>query len=82
MNIIILNLSRDTTKAELTELFEQYGPVASCDIVMDKQTGLSKGFGFIQMNDEDEAEAAIISLHGIELDGYKIRVKTSTKSQS
>ena len=80
-NIIVLNLSRDTTKEDLTALFQTYGPVESCDIVMDKQSGKSKGFGFITMNDEDEAEAAIISLHGTQLDGFKIRVKASNKAE-
>ena len=80
MNIIILNLSRETSEKELTELFLTYGPVESCNIVMDKQSGQSKGFGFVKMMDEDEAEAAIISLHGTELSGYKIRVKASTKT--
>ena len=81
MNIIILNLSRRTTAEELIELFKTYGSVESCDIVMDKQNGESKGFGFINMPDDDESEAAIISLHGTELDGYRIRVKASNKAK-
>lgn len=81
MNIIVLNLSRKTTAEQLIELFESFGPVESCNIVMDKQTGESKGFGFVQMKGEDESEAAILRLHGTEVDGYKIRVKASDKTK-
>ena len=75
MNITILNLSRQTTAAELTELFATYGTVLSCDIVMDKQSGLSKGFGFVRMLNDEEGKAAIASLHGKDFDGSRIRVK-------
>ncbi len=81
MNITILNLSRQTTEAELTKLFAPYGKVQSCDIVTDKQTGLSKGFGFIEMLDTQEANDAIIGLHGKKVDGNKIRVKVSNKTK-
>ncbi len=79
MNISILNLSRQTTTAHLIKLFKTYGAVESCDIVTDKQTGQSKGFGFITMLDEDEAEAAIICLHGTKFGGNIIRVKAANK---
>lgn len=81
MNITILNLSRETTAKELIELFTLYGTVQSCDIVIDKQTGLSKGFGFIKMLNDKEANAAITSLHGKKVDGNKIRVKVSNKTK-
>ena len=81
MNIIILNLSRETTKKDLIALFKEHGTVESCDLVMDKQTGKSKGFGFIKMSSDSESDAAIKSLHGKNVDGNKIRVKVSTKSQ-
>lgn len=75
MNITILNLSRDTTSAHLIKLFTTYGTVQSCEIVMDKQTGLSKGFGFIRMSNDDEANAAITSLNGKKIGGNIIRVR-------
>jgi len=75
MNITILNLSRKTTAAHLVKLFSSYGKVQSCDIVMDKQTGLSKGFGFIEMLNDEEANAAITNLHGKDFDGNRIRVR-------
>ena len=79
MNITILNLSRKTTAAELIKLFTPYGAVQSCDIVIDKNSGLSKGFGFIEMLNNEEASAAIIGLHGKNVGGNKIRVKISNK---
>ena len=75
MTITILNLARDTTEAHLTKLFSTYGTVQSCDIVKDKQTGLSKGFAFIKMLAEEEADAAIAALNGKTIGGSKIRVK-------
>ncbi len=81
MNITILNLSRKTTAEELTELFAIYGAVQSCDIVIDKQSGLSKGFGFIKMLNDEEANAAITSLHGKNVGGNKIRVKVSNNTK-
>ncbi len=79
MNISILNLPRHTTEAQLVQAFKEYGVVESCDIVMDKQTGKSKGFGFIKMPNQDEANAAIAALHGKRFDGNIIRVKISSK---
>jgi len=75
MNITILNLSRDTTSTHLIKLFTPYGTVQSCDIVMDKQTGLSKGFGFIKMLNDEEANAAITALNGKKIGGNIIRVR-------
>ena len=81
MNVMILNLARSTSQKALTELFSQYGTVESCDIVMDKHSGESKGFGFIKMSSDEEANAAIISLHARKFDGNKLRVKLSTKAE-
>jgi len=69
------NLSRDTTESELLALFENYGVVQYCKIVMDKVTGKSKGFGFVEMPKAGEAKAAIKALNAMEIDGQKIRVK-------
>ncbi len=56
-------------------MFEAYGKVQSCTLVMDKKTGDSKGFGFIEMPKPGDAKAAMKNLNGKEIDGNKIRVK-------
>ena len=79
MIINILNLSRKTTVAHLIKAFKAHGIVESCDIVMDKQTGESKGFGFVKMLNDNEANAAIMNLHGKKFGGNIIRVKASNQ---
>lgn len=78
MKLIVLNLSRDTTNQELEALFTRYGTVVSCQLVIDKETGGSKGFGFVEMQETSEGEAAIAGLHGTRVDKHKIRVKLSS----
>lgn len=68
------NLSYETTADQLKELFSASGVVASADLVMDRQTGRSKGFAFIEMGSEEAATAAISALHETELDGRKLNV--------
>jgi RNA recognition motif-containing protein len=75
MKLLIRNLARTTTEESLKTLFEALGTVQSCNLVMDKQSGGSKGFAFVEMPKQGEAKAAIKSLNGKELDGNKIRVK-------
>lgn len=75
MNILITDLSRKTTEEELTELFSEYGTVSSTTIIMDKVTGKSKGFGFVEMANEKEALLAIKSLHKSKSHGQKMSVK-------
>jgi len=75
MKLLIRNLSRTTTEAELLSLFENYGTVQSCTLVMDKETGKSKGFGFVEMPKPGEAKAAMKNLNGKNIAGNKIRVK-------
>lgn len=81
MKILIRNLNRSTTEAELKELFEAYGTVQSCVLVMDKETGASKGFGFAEMPKVGEAKAAMKNLNGKIIDGDKIRVKKSESDE-
>ncbi len=78
MKLLIRNLARTTTEDALRTLFEAHGAVQSCTLVMDKESGSSKGFGFIEMPRQGEAKAAIKTLNGKELDGNKIRVKKAT----
>ena len=75
MKLLIRNLARTTTESELQEVFESYGVVQSCTLVTDKETGQSKGFGFIEMPKVGEAKAAIKNLNATVLAGNKIRVK-------
>ena len=75
MKVLIRNLSRNTTEATILELFQGYGGVQSCNLVMDKNSGGSKGFGFVEMPNQGEAKAAIKILNGTDVAGNKIRVK-------
>lgn len=68
------NLSYNSTEEGLRDLFSNYGTVVSAKIVFDRDTGNSKGFGFVEMGSEDEASAAIDGTNGQELDGRQIRV--------
>lgn len=75
------NLSRDTTEAEFLTLFKAYGNVQYCKLVMDKVTGKSKGFGFVEMPHAGEARAAIKGLNYRDIDGNRIRVKKAEKRE-
>jgi len=68
------NLSYNTTEDGLRNLFSAFGTVASAKIIFDRETGNSKGFGFIEMSTEEEASAAITGTNGQELDGRQLRV--------
>ncbi len=68
------NLSYETTGDELKELFSASGEVVSSDVVMDRQTGRSKGFAFVEMGSEEAAKAAISAQHDVELNGRKLNV--------
>lgn len=75
MKLLIRNLARTTTEAQLLAMFQEHGTVQSCSLVIDKETGTSKGFGFVEMPKPGEAKAAIKTLNGMEVDGSKLRVK-------
>lgn len=75
MKLLIRNLARSTTETELRTLFEPFGTVQSCVLVMDKETGMSKGFGFVEMPKPGDAKAAMKSINNKEIAGNKIRVK-------
>ena len=75
MNIFCAKLSFDTESEDLRKVFEQYGNVSSANVIMDKFTGKSKGFGFVEMEDDGEAQNAINDLNDSELDGRTIVVK-------
>ncbi len=75
MKLLIRNLARTTTESEIRILFEAHGSVQSCTLIMDKKSGESKGFGFIEMPKVGDAKAAMKNLNNKEIDGFKIRVK-------
>lgn len=74
MNIFVAKLSQSTTNESLRELFEEYGQVDSAKVIMDRQTGRSKGFGFVEMSDDNGA-AAIKVLDGLDFEGSSIVVQ-------
>ena len=75
--IYIGNLSFNTDENALRSSFEQFGEVESVSIIMDKNTGKSKGFGFVEMPEDEEALKAIEGLNGKLLDGRKVRVNVA-----
>ncbi|VAW91933.1 RNA-binding protein [hydrothermal vent metagenome] len=75
MKLLIRNIARTTTEEELLSLFEAFGSVQSCDLVLDKETGQSKGFGFVEIPNQGDAKAAMKSINGKEVAGNKLRVK-------
>ena len=75
MKLLVRNLARSTTEEELKTLFREYGAVQSCNLVLDKITGESKGFAFVEMPKSGEAKAAMKSLNNSSVAENKIRVK-------
>lgn len=75
MKLLVRNLARNTTEEELKNLFSVHGTLQSCNLVIDKETGESKGFAFVEMPKVGEAKIAIKTLNGMDIDGSKIRVK-------
>ena len=74
MNIYVGNLARLVTEEKLRSLFEQYGNVTSVKLIKDKFSGQPKGFAFVEMPDNNEAQNAISSTNGQDLDGQRLRV--------
>ena len=74
MNIYVGNLPFSTDDNRLREIFEAHGSVSSAKVISDKFTGRSRGFGFVEMDSDDEGRAAISALDGKEFDGRELRV--------
>jgi len=74
MNLYVGNLNWQTTEADLQTAFEAFGQVSSVTIIKDKYTGQSRGFGFVEMADDSEGQAAIDGLNGKEIDGRTLRI--------
>ena len=77
MNIFVASLSYQVSEADLRELFEEYGAVSSAKIITDRETGRSKGFGFVEMDDDSEGQRAIEELNGAEFDGRTLAVSVA-----
>jgi RNA recognition motif-containing protein len=75
MNIFVARLNFKTRREDLEAAFAKFGQIASAKIVKDRETGRSKGFGFVEMPNDDEANRAIQALNETELDGRTIVVK-------
>ena len=74
MNIYVGNLAYTTNDQELRDAFEAFGAVSRASVIMDRETGRSKGFGFIEMANNAEAEAAIQAMNGRDISGRTVRV--------
>ncbi|MCG9582758.1 RNA-binding protein [Vibrio europaeus] len=75
MKLLVRNLERTTTEHEIRVLFSTHGSVTECNLVLDQETGLSKGFAFVEMPNEDEANSAVEKLNLSTVAKSKIRVK-------
>lgn len=74
MNIFVGNLSYNSTEQDMRAAFEAHGDVSSAKIITDRDTGRSRGFGFVEMSNDDQARAAIAALEGSDFDGRPLRV--------
>ena len=77
MNIYVGNLSRQVSDSELKDIFAEFGEVTKVNIIMDKFTGESRGFGFVEMASDEEAEKAIAELNGKDVQGRTITVSVA-----
>ena len=77
MNIFVAKLNYDKSETKLKQAFEQFGEVSSAKIIFDKYENRSKGFGFVEMDNDEHARAAISGLNETELDGRRIVVKVA-----
>ncbi len=77
MNIYVSNINFKTSSESLQELFSQFGEVSSANIINDRETGRSRGFGFVEMPNDEEGQAAIDKLNETEFDGKVINVNVA-----
>ena len=82
MKILVRNLERSVTEQELLELFQPFGQVASCTLVLDQKTGKSKGFGFVEMPHAREPIKSIKGLNTFKVKGAGIRVKAADEQNN
>ncbi|CAK8720069.1 RNA recognition motif (RRM, RBD, or RNP domain) [Candidatus Electrothrix aarhusensis] len=82
MKLLIRNLDRSTTEDELKKIFQEFGAVQYCNLVLDLENGTSKGFAFIEMPKPGEAKAAIKNLNNTTLGSNQIRVKKAENKKT
>lgn len=82
MNIYVGNLHFDLNEDELKKVFEEYGEVSAVKIIADKISGRSRGFGFVEMVNDDEAKEAIDKLNGTEIKGRKVNVNQAREKEN
>lgn len=82
MNIYVGNLSYGMSEEELRDAFSEHGEVSSVKILMDRETGRSRGFGFVEMPNQREAEAAVAQLNGKDVGGRALRVNEARPRDS
>ncbi len=80
-NIYVGNLPFNTNSNELEEMFAEFGSVDRAQVISDRETGRSRGFGFVEMADETEAQNAIEALNGKDFDGRQLRVNVARERQ-
>ncbi|HZE84786.1 MAG TPA: RNA-binding protein [Puia sp.] len=81
MKLFVAGLTYDFDDVDLKEMFELYGEVSSAKVIMDRETGKSRGFGFVDMTNDNEAREAIETLDGANLKGKKMSVKQAEEQQ-
>ena len=81
MNIYVSNLSFHTTDEDLNSMFGKFGAVSSAKVIMDKVTGRSRGFGFVEMASEDEGKEAMTALNNKEIEGRAIAVSVARERE-
>lgn len=80
-NIYVGNLPFSTNSTELEELFSEYGSVERAQVISDRETGRSRGFGFVEMADDSEAQNAIEALNGKDFEGRQLRVNVARERE-
>ena len=81
MNIYVSNLSFNTSDVDLNELFAQFGTVNSAKVIMDRESGRSRGFGFVEMNNDDEGKDAMLGLNNKEVEGRAMSVSIAKERE-
>ena len=81
MNIYVSNLSFEVQDKDLSSFFTEYGEVSSARVIIDKETGKSRGFGFVEMSDDEAAKKAIAALDGTSKDGRTIKVTEARQKE-
>lgn len=81
MNIYVSNLSFNTSDTELNELFSKFGTVSSAKVITDRETGRSRGFGFVEMASEEEGKEAMLGLNNKEVEGRAMSVSVAKERE-